>query len=247
MYITTEARYFATFINYLDCIEKPDKIIHIGLDIPPGFQGIVYNTEQLTIPRILKKILKIANIDIWSTVIPSTLRAPVPWEPLVKKEVWEPLVPIEFWDYSLANINILEKYGITAKHMPLKTTGPYLEKLKRFAECTKIYDIGFNGSMSPRRKVILDKLATSFTVLTSTSWGDKRDMELAQCRVLVNIHFDTDYMIFESARCEPWLAIGVPVISELSIDNDDRCILTSYDGFFDTVTSYFHNNYKCLN
>jgi hypothetical protein len=216
MYIAPAAQYFDTFINFLDCIEKPD-IIHLGLDVHPGFKGIVYNTEQLTIPRVLTKILKLA------------------------------LVPgLEFWDYSMVNIRIMANHGIVVKYMPLKTTGPYLEKLKMFADCKKVYDIGFNGSISPRRKVILDQLATSFTVLTSTHWGDKRDMELAQCRVIVNIHFGTDYMIFESARCEPWLAIGVPVISELSIENDERCILTTYDGFLDTVKKYFQNKNQSL-
>jgi hypothetical protein len=217
MWIAPEPRYFDTFVNFVETLNT-DKIIHLGLDVKPDFQGIVYNTEQVSIPRILNKILKLAKPSVQ-----------------------------EFWDYSLANIKILEKHGIKAKYVPLKTSGPYLEKLKRFTECEKIYDIGFNGSISGRRKKILDQLATTFTVLTSTNWGDKRDQELGQCRVLINIHFDTDYMIFESARCEPWLAAGVPVISELSIDNDERCILTTYDGFFDTVKEYFQNKNMCLN
>ena len=220
MWITPEPRYFDTFIHFLES-SPSDKIIHLGLDVPTGFQGIVYNTEQLTIPRILTKILR-----------------------LVRSGPLEPLV--ELWDYSMVNIRILANHGIIAKYMPLKTSGPYLEKLQRFITSTKLYDIGFNGSMSPRRKTILDQLATCFTVFISTSWGDTRDLELSKCRVLVNIHFDTDYMVFESARCEPWLSVGIPVISELSIDNDERCILTTYDGFLKTVTSYFQNKNQSL-
>jgi hypothetical protein len=203
----------------------------------------VYNTEQVSIPRILAKILKLADPSEPLTPLTPLVATIESWNPLTQKlEFWEPLVPkLEFWDYSLANIKILEKHGIKAKYVPLKTTGPYLEKLQIFAKYAKIYDIGFNGTISGRRKKILDQLATTFTVLTSTNWGDKRDEELGKCRVLINIHYDTDYMIFESARCEPWLAAGVPVISELSIDNDDRCILTTYDGFFDTVKAYFQN------
>lgn len=192
--------------------------------MPAGFKGIVYNTEQLTIPRILTKILRLVE------AAPQIEAAP----------------QLELWDYSMANIRILAKHGIIAKYVPLKTTGPYLEKLTRFNQCRKLYDIGFNGTISLRRKNILDQLATTFTVFISTSWGDTRDLELAQCRVIVNIHFDTDYMIFESARCEPWLSVGVPVISEMSIENDERCILTTYDGFLKTVKAYFENNYKAL-
>jgi hypothetical protein len=238
MWITPEPRYFDSFVHFVETLNT-DKIIHLGLDVKPDFQGIVYNTEQVSIPRILAKILKLAH--------PSEPLTPL--APLVATiESWNPLTTkLEFWDYSLANIKILEKHGIKAKYVPLKTTGPYLEKLQIFAKYAKIYDIGFNGTISGRRKKILDQLATTFTVLTSTNWGDKRDAELGQCRVLINIHYDTDYMIFESARCEPWLAAGVPVISELSIDNDDRCILTTYDGFFDTVKAYFANKNMCLN
>ena len=219
-WITPEPRYFDTFIHSLDCVKEN---VHIGLDVPPGFQGIIYNTEQLTIPRILTKILKLAEHVV-------------------------PLVPVDpiFWDYSMVNIRILAKHGIIAKYMPLKTSGAYLEKLQNFITFTKIYDIGFNGTMSLRRKTILDELATQFSVLISTNWGDNRDLELAKCRVLVNIHFDTDYMIFESARCEPWLSVGMPVISELSIENDERCILTTYDSFLKTVSTYFANKNQSL-
>ena len=223
MWVTPEPRYFDTFIHSLDCVKET---VHLGLDVPPGFKGIVYNTEQLTIPRVLAKILRLMG---------------EPLDPLVPS-LLDPLVPkVHLWDYSMANIRILANHGIIAKYMPLKTTGSYLEKLQRFNTCPKVYDIGFNGTISPRRKVILDQLATQFSVLMVTSWGDTRDMELAKCRVLVNIHFDTDYMIFESARCEPWLSVGVPVISELSIENDERCILTTYDGFLKTVSAYFQN------
>ena len=240
MWITPEPRYFDTFIHFLES-SPSDKIIHLGLDVPTGFQGIVYNTEQLTIPRILTKILRLVRSAPLDPLVELG-------EPLVPKiQLWEPLVPkIQLWDYSMVNIRILANHGIIAKYMPLKTSGPYLEKLQRFITSTKLYDIGFNGSMSARRKTILDQLATSFTVFISTSWGDTRDLELSQCRVLVNIHFDTDYMVFESARCEPWLSVGIPVISELSIDNDERCILTTYDGFLKTVTAYFQNKNQSL-
>ena len=205
MWITPEPRYFDTFIHFLES-SPSDKIIHLGLDVPTGFQGIVYNTEQLTIPRILTKILRLVRSA-----------------PLDPPELGEPLVPTELWDYSMVNIRILANHGIIAKYMPLKTSGPYLEKLQRFITSTKLYDIGFNGSMGARRKTILDQLATSFTVFISTSWGDTRDLELSQCRVLVNIHFDTDYMVFESARCEPWLSVGIPVICKLTplLPDDD--------------------------
>ena len=66
-------------------------------------------------------------------------------------------------------------------------------------------------------------------LIISNMYGEDRDKQLATCKVLLNIHAHEDYQIFESARCEPWLAIGVSVISEQSLDNDSRCINVSYD------------------
>jgi hypothetical protein len=60
-------------------------------------------------------------------------------------------------------------------------------------------------------------------------YGEERDKELAKCKILLNIHAFSDYNVFENARCEPWLAIGVPIISENSLDNDPRCINVDYD------------------
>jgi hypothetical protein len=141
------------------------------------------------------------------------------------------------------NIYELEQKGITAKYVPLKTSGEYLEKIINFRKQPRIYDIGFNGSMSQRRRFIVDSLREAgFSVLTSTSWGDARDLELSRCRALINIHFETTYRVFESARCEPWLSAGIPVISELSLDNDPRCILTTYETFVDAVKQYFSKN-----
>jgi hypothetical protein len=53
----------------------------------------------------------------------------------------------------------------------------------------------------------------------------------------MNIHYGDTYNVFESARCEPWLKVGVPVISETSLDNDPRCISVDYDRLVETAIS----------
>jgi len=217
-YITHAANYFDTFIKFVETLTT-DKTICLGIEVPTGFNGIAYNTEQLTVP---------VNLERWVNVLKAS--------------------QAEVWDYSLANIRILAKHGIMAKHVPIISSGPYLEQIRSYWNYEKIYDIGFSGSMSCRRRKVIDELvAAGFTVMSSTKWGVERDMELAKCRAHINIHYSPEYKIFESARCEPWLSIGVPVISELSIDNDERCILTTYDGFLETVKSYFQNKNMCLN
>ena len=71
--------------------------------------------------------------------------------------------------------------------------------------------------------------------MNNNIFGEERDIELSKCKVLINIHHSDDYKIFESARCEPWLSIGVPVVSECSLDNDPRCMNMLYDDLIKTV------------
>jgi hypothetical protein len=209
--------YFDTFIYFIESPEiQTPKEIYLGTNPPVGFDGILYNTEQLTIPSNLEKILE-------------TIRQ-------------NP--GLELWDYSQANVRILNEKNACVKYIPLHSPTWYVEKLRMFRTIhSKFkYDIGFSGSPSPRREAILSSLRTKFSVLHTTAWGDERDKELSSCRILVNIHYSTEHQIFETARCEPWLQVGVPIISELSIENDSRCILTPYDGFLDTVSKYFLSN-----
>jgi hypothetical protein len=213
-YITNAERYFDTFIHFIKSPLCPqtEKTIYIGLTNSIQTNDILFNTEQLSLNHHLTHIVNLKS------------RFP----------------SLEIWDYSLVNIYELERKGVTAKYVPLITSGEYLEKIINFRKQPVIYDIGFNGSMSQRRRFIVDSLKEAgFSVLVSTSWGDARDLELSQCRALINIHFETTYRVFESARCEPWLSAGVPVISELSLDNDPRCILTTYERFVDAVKQYF--------
>jgi hypothetical protein len=216
-YITHAPNFFDSFINFIETLTT-DKTICLGFQVPPGFDGIAYNTEQLTAPVNLERWLKALS-----------------------------LANAEVWDYSMPNIRIMAKHGIIAKYVPLVSSGSYLERLRSYLTFPKEYDIGFSGSVSARRELVLQQLRDAgFSIMEVNSWGVARDIALASCKVHINIHYSSDYMIFESARCEPWLSVGMPVISELSIENDERCILTTYDGFLKTVKSYFANKNQSL-
>jgi hypothetical protein len=145
--------------------------------------------------------------------------------------------PVEVWDYSWKNCEILAQNGIIAKHIPLQSPKWYLDKLKTW-RTTITYDVGFSGTLTSRRLAILNQLKErGLKVNDVPRWGEERDKELAKCRIHINIHAYTDYNIFEQARCEPWLAIGVPVISEHSLDDDPRCINVEYTALVEKTLS----------
>jgi len=207
------------FDNFVFCLES-EKITQVQYPIyisdgPDKIEEYIYvNTEQMTRKNQLERIINLCKTN----------------------------KPREFWDYSIANCKILESHGIHAKHMPLFSPQWYLDKLKSWRNRIE-YDVGFCGAKSKRRQIIFDNLESmGIKVNIVKSWGETRDKELAKCRILINIHYADDYNIFEQARCEPWLAISVPVISEHSLDDDPRCINVEYSKLVDKVVSFLNEN-----
>ena len=176
-------------------------------NLPPNTKLIYYNIEQLTRQNELDIIL----------------------------QVWFSGRIAEIWDYSAVNCEILRKYLIPCRHIPFTLTEKRLALYRPLVFVKKEYDVGFCGHLSPRRRFILEELlarGVSVFVLTAVFDG-RRDRELAKCRIILNIHFADDYQIFERSRCETWLEIGVPVVSETSIDNDPRAFCFPYNTITD--------------
>lgn len=211
--LTNVKKWIDSFIYFLESIdlEFPEIPIWVGLypNINISEKCIYYNTEQLSRQNMLNQIIDISkNNNI-----------------------------LEIWDYSLANIEILKINNIkNVKHVPLESPQWYINKIKSFQKSSYDYDIGFCGYLSERRNKILKELKERGVKINIIElWGDERDKELAKCKIILNIHCSDDYKIFESARCEPWLKLGIPVISENSLDDDSRCIISKYENLVQTV------------
>jgi len=198
---------FDTFLYFSQSDLSPSRTVPVVLQWTSEKPYIYFNTEQMSRPEELEDVIK------------SVRRFP----------------PVEVWDYSAANVSILEKAGIHARHVPLQSPSWYVEKLRAMRKNCE-FDVGFCGALNQRRLDIFNELRKrGLKVNTVTGHGDYRDSELAKCRVLINIHYTTSYMIFEQLRCEPWIQVGVPIISENSIDNDERVINVGYDELVNTT------------
>lgn len=207
---TQDPKWYDTFIYFLESELSPRTVFPIYLNYgEDNGNYIYYNTEQLTVPHYLEKA---------KTTINTTK-------------------PKEVWDFSEANCEIFRKNGIQATHVPLKSPEWYIHMLKSF-QC-KEYDVGFAGTINERRLYILDALEKEGVVVQKiTDFGEARDKKLASCRIILNIHYSEEYQIFESNRCEPWLQCGIPVISEKSLDDDPRCIVSDYTSLIETTLRY---------
>lgn len=210
---------FDYFVNYLLSWRSPRRELVVAVGTHIGQQDgpcILYNTEQMTCAQHVAHILERLRCgDI-----------------------------VQVWDYSEYNAEALRAAlaqsedevlrSITVSHVPLQVCGPHLCRLKAlhapFADASlKTYDVGFCGTPSPRREAMLEFIKSQgIAVHRVAVFGEQRDRELCRCKIILNIHYSDDYRVFESLRCEPWLRIGVPVVSEESVDNDRRCVVTAY-------------------
>jgi hypothetical protein len=208
----TYRKYFDAFFLFLESDLAPVSSypIHVGREPSGSVPYILYNTEQLSRSVNLERIL----LEIKQTS------------------------PKEVWDYSKINCSILKTHGIDAIHVPIQIPKHYVEKCKTWRTEIK-YDVGFCGQLSNRRMHILNALKEKgYSVHYITLFGEERDKELAKCKIHLNIHCEVDYQLFESARCELWLQVGVPIISEHSLDNDSRCTNVSYDELVETAVTF---------
>jgi len=121
----------------------------------------------------------------------------------------------EVWDYSLKNIEALEKLGIQAKHVPIG----YMPCMSVISQAEKDIDILHYGARNPRRQKILGELWDSNlkVVHTFNCYGAERNALIARSKIVINIHY-YDACIFEIFRVSHLMANEVCVVSETGND-----------------------------
>jgi len=129
---------------------------------------------------------------------------------------------IEIIDYSLANIDYLYKERLVSNTNIGKNLYylPYMVNRNEIFNYPKIKDIAIIGWWDlPYRMNILSEisqLGLDFNEIEGFS--NKRDEELFQYKILVNVHFNEEYKIFEQMRCNRCIMNRMIVISEKSYD-----------------------------
>ena len=139
---------------------------------------------------------------------------------------------IKVYDYSEDNVKLAGK-GIALLYKEnLKET----HKLREFMNVEKVTDVSFVGRISYRRNELLKKLAMVVKVdCINNIFGDERDMRIGQSRILLNIHMNSNWRIYESLRCDRWRFAGMPIVSEESITTPEGIITCKYDEIVDKI------------
>ncbi|AKI79872.1 hypothetical protein [Niemeyer virus] len=121
--------------------------------------------------------------------------------------------------YSIENMKI--NNNPADMYIPYQYNKKEIKMLRNlYLNTPKDYDVAFCGSMSPRRRKIIDDLKSSglkVLELVRGFWGNIRDCSIAKCKVLVNVHYSHDYNVYEPMRCDRWAFATMPIVSEDSI------------------------------
>ena len=130
--------------------------------------------------------------------------------------------------YSKFNMRVLAKalHDVNFEHVykPLVTPAAEIRKLQALLQAlVRIDDIGFSCGGSDRRTEVVARLRElGFKVrFIDHSFGQERDVGIASCHVLLNIHAAEDFQVFETSRCLRWLEAGHTVVTEPSEDLEE--------------------------
>jgi hypothetical protein len=148
-------------------------------------------------------------------------------------------------DYSMVNIKLLNNTK-NYKHFPYQFSCE-IDKINYYLKTEpKEYDFAFVGNLSPYRKMYLNTLALNkFKVKHIEGFLDERDRDIAKCRVLLNIHNDENYKIYEHLRCDRWEMAGHLILSEESLEQEklsNKIIFFNKNNFIDKVNEILKIN-----
>jgi hypothetical protein len=122
------------------------------------------------------------------------------------------------FDYNQHNIKALNKRGITsAVEFPLIPSTKFKIDYDTKPLFSYKYDLAFYGILNNRRIDTLKSIENAGLKVKYIrgSYGQALSRELTDCLAVINIHY-YESSIFETARCLRPLAMGIPVISEVS-------------------------------
>jgi hypothetical protein len=168
---------------------------------------------------------------------------------------------ISILDYSMENIElfkklkILDDYKLNIYHIPYQYNEKEISKLKKIKNgVKKLYDFSFSGTLSDYRNIIINQLKkNNITINIVDGWYNERDLKIGKSKILLNIHYNKNYNIYESIRCDRWIFSENLVLTETSYKNDsldlkDFMISTAYENLYTKANeitknlSFFENS-----
>ena len=143
---------------------------------------------------------------------------------------------LKIYDYSFSNTQMLLNNRINAELLEYISSEKEIRRLKKLnASSEKMYDFGIitygntetntiECLFHKKRDIVENLMRKGFKVHIISGWGEERDIELAKCKVILNIHSILGIngnmyysKTFENIRCNRLLDSGFNILSEDSV------------------------------
>lgn len=147
---------------------------------------------------------------------------------------------INIIDYSLANIKLINNVQNKVYYLP------YLINSMEIFNYDKINDIAIIGDWNSTYRLNIKNNIENITKINLIEGFDKeRDLILFKHKILLNVHYNESYKIFEQMRCNRCILNKMIIITEKSLDNDfelkEYIIECDYDKLIETTIDVLKN------
>ncbi|WP_238481765.1 glycosyltransferase family 25 protein [Pseudochrobactrum algeriensis] len=160
-------------------------------------------------------------------------------------------------DYSLTNIEFLSKNKIKYPNVHYLPIGVSKDNALIDNIVEKKYDFIFYGDVlsSERRRKFLDKLKEKYSVkICNDLFGNELYANIRQAKAVINIHYYEGALLETPRLCE-CLSLGVPILSESTVDREEYPEFNGAVQFFEegsidsmmTQASRILNNIETVN
>ena len=246
VFIISEYCYLNIFDDYLDSLRHK---YNIRIFKSNDNDDVIINLNPYKVTFIMyiykKDICKKLNDDVEIGILNTEpLNNIIRFQDIMSNMASIPSMKI--YDYSTSNIQILNNKGQTnTQFLPYNIYDIENDFLINLRKNTEIkYDFGIishDPITCVRRKIVVDYLISQgYKLSIIDGWKEKRDKEIAECNIILNIHgyYNQVSEIFEHIRCDRLLSAGFKILSEESLNLDNKFIeqypnlkLIKYDDF----------------
>ncbi len=148
-------------------------------------------------------------------------------------------IPIKIMDYSMANIQCLLPYRQNLYYLP------YMVNRSEIFNYEKIHDVACIGCWTDSYRLNITNQIPNINIIEG--FNEERDEQLFRHKILLNVHFNQQFKIFEQMRCNRCIFNKMIVITEKCLDIDFELkkyiIECEYDELVVTTNKVL-NNYE---
>jgi hypothetical protein len=189
---------------------------------PPDMELVIYSSPPSLDPTTYYMCMRRIPDGSGLKAFINTEQLTVPQKVEEYKAIIVQHCPIDVYDYALKNCEISSSFlGQPSSYLPYYSPPAEQAQLRQWLSVPKETDVCVLGTPSVKRQRYVDTLREAGITVdyVYSLFGEERDRQIGKSRILVNIHYSEEYVLYESIRCERWRVAGMPVVSEVCVDS----------------------------